>query len=391
MPPLEIKLRESNWMTRGWTFQEGILSNRRLIFAREQVYFICNHMSCSESFNFVDKDGLEDPRADDLTAYRCSLTNPLVLANITGEMQCDFEDIISRYAIRKLKHQSDALSAVTGLLKRLENVSFPDGFLFGMPRRNFRYSLLWTKDLTRKMNSGNEVDSGLRNEHFPSWSWAGWIWTVPVRWVVKPWALGCNWCRISQPPLCLWMEGGEEIKPDAIQHCPETPAPLMEPPSTVILDINTPISGSLPLKEITPTLHHQVESLGLLTVQGLVLQLSIDFASKLGWTKFEYCGHQPDSQFPTENVPQQVDFLLVAFSYNTIRGAPHSSPDSEETWTLEDEARDYERANLCLHLLQLQWKDDIAFRAGIATLEVENVNILNLRETKPQLKKFKLK
>ena len=423
MPRLEVKLRESNWMTRGWTFQEGILSNRRLIFAREQVYYICNYMSCSESFNFVDKDGLEDPRADDLTAYYCSLRNPLVLANIPRETQRDFEDIISRYSIRNLTHQSDALNAVTGLLKRLEKVSFPDGFLFGMPRRNFRYSLLWTEYLMRKMNSTSEVDCRLRNTHFPSWSWVGWIWTVPVRWVVRPWVLGCNWCRIVQPPLCLWMEGGEEIKPDAIQHCPKTLVPLMEPPSTMILDINTLISGSLPLKEITPTLHHQVESPGLLTVQGVVLQLdillavyttllplsdlsgswhahkevhetiklSINCASILGWTRFEYCGQQPNKQFLTENVPQRVDFLLVAFSYNTITGTPHSSQDNEETWTLEDKARDYERANLCLHLLLLQWKEGIAFRAGIATLEVQNVNILNLQATTPRSMKFKLK
>jgi hypothetical protein len=425
MPRLEKKLKESNWMTRGWTFQEGVLSNRKLILAREQVYFICNKMSCSESFNFVDKDGFEDPRADDWTACRCSLSNPLIFANVTGETQRAFEDIISRCAIRKLRYQSDALNAVTGLLKRLEKISFPDGFVFGMPRRNFRYSLLWTEDLTRKINSGTEVDCKRRNKHFPSWSWAGWIWTVPVRWVVRSWNLGCNWCRILQPPLCLWMEGGEEIKPDAKQHCPETLAPLMEPPSTVILDINTLISGSLPLKEITPTLHYHVESPGLLTVQGLVLQLdillavsnyttllplldtpgswrahkevrerielSINCASNLGQTKFEYCGQQPNRQFLTENVPQRVDFLLVALSYNTITGAHHLFQDSEEIWTLKDEARDNESSNLCLHLLLLQWKDGIAFRAGIATLEVQNDNILKLQATTPRLTKFKLK
>lgn len=219
------------------------------------------------------------------------------------------------------------------------------------------------------------------------------------------------------------MEDGEELRPDAIQHCPKTPVPLMEPPSTVMLGINKIISGSLPLKEITPTSHQHVESPGLLTVQGLVLQLDVllaihttflplpsspgscrvqkevderidvprSYSSILGWTKFEYCDQKPDREFLTQNVPQRVDFLLIAFSYNTITGAPHPSQGSEETWTPEDEASDYERANLCLHLLLLQWEDNIAFRAGIATLEIENANILKLQATTPRLTRFKLK
>ncbi|KAH8800906.1 heterokaryon incompatibility protein-domain-containing protein, partial [Xylogone sp. PMI_703] len=174
MRDVHFKLKESNWMKRGWTFQEGILSNRRLMFARDQVYYICNRISCSESFNFVDKDGLEGPRNGDLTAYLCSLRNPLAVPNLTGEPKSSFEDIISRYVTRKLTHQSDALNAVTGLLKRIEKEYLPGGFLFGMPRRNFRLSLLWTEDLARKMSSKNEVDCTLRNNHFPSWSWAGW-------------------------------------------------------------------------------------------------------------------------------------------------------------------------------------------------------------------------
>lgn len=63
-----------------------------------------------------------------------------------GETQCAFEDVISGCAIRKLTKKSDALNAVAGLLNKLEKVSFPYGFVFGVPRRNFRYSLLWTED-----------------------------------------------------------------------------------------------------------------------------------------------------------------------------------------------------------------------------------------------------
>jgi hypothetical protein len=46
-PALTIK--NSKWATRGWTYQEGLLSNRRLFFTKEQVYFECNGMHCAES------------------------------------------------------------------------------------------------------------------------------------------------------------------------------------------------------------------------------------------------------------------------------------------------------------------------------------------------------
>ncbi|KAH9207973.1 heterokaryon incompatibility, partial [Leptodontidium sp. 2 PMI_412] len=32
---------ESRWHSRGWTYQEGILATRRLVFTDEQVYFEC--------------------------------------------------------------------------------------------------------------------------------------------------------------------------------------------------------------------------------------------------------------------------------------------------------------------------------------------------------------
>ncbi|KIO04101.1 hypothetical protein M404DRAFT_15602 [Pisolithus tinctorius Marx 270] len=39
LPPLSEALNESIWNTRGWTFQEILLSRRRLVFTRHQMYF----------------------------------------------------------------------------------------------------------------------------------------------------------------------------------------------------------------------------------------------------------------------------------------------------------------------------------------------------------------
>lgn len=47
-PHYEIEL--SRWATRGWTFQEGLLSKRCLFFTPHQVYYECNAMNCVEVF-----------------------------------------------------------------------------------------------------------------------------------------------------------------------------------------------------------------------------------------------------------------------------------------------------------------------------------------------------
>ncbi|KAI9570104.1 heterokaryon incompatibility protein-domain-containing protein [Boletus coccyginus] len=51
MPPLREQISESHWNTRAWTFQEGMLSPRRLFFTNHQVYFECNLAQCCESIN----------------------------------------------------------------------------------------------------------------------------------------------------------------------------------------------------------------------------------------------------------------------------------------------------------------------------------------------------
>jgi hypothetical protein len=42
------RVERSEWSKRCWTFQEGLLSTRRLILTETQVYFQCNEMLCME-------------------------------------------------------------------------------------------------------------------------------------------------------------------------------------------------------------------------------------------------------------------------------------------------------------------------------------------------------
>ncbi|KAF8554824.1 HET-domain-containing protein, partial [Imleria badia] len=48
MPTLDQQIFWSPWATRAWTYQEGLLSPRRLFFTNHQVYFECNSGQCCE-------------------------------------------------------------------------------------------------------------------------------------------------------------------------------------------------------------------------------------------------------------------------------------------------------------------------------------------------------
>ncbi|KAI0169145.1 heterokaryon incompatibility protein-domain-containing protein [Hypoxylon sp. FL1284] len=164
------KLRETVWWTRGWTFQEGLLARRKLIFTEQEVYFQCRCSYFFEAFQIPKVMGpIPVPQSSE-----SSENNPAdPLLPLTGFIPDDcsigrLEDYIIQYTKKKLSFESDRLTAFMGVLN-----AFQKPHIWGIP------ILL---DVDQWYGSSFNViflgwrsfESAQRRHGFPSWSWTSW-------------------------------------------------------------------------------------------------------------------------------------------------------------------------------------------------------------------------
>jgi hypothetical protein len=171
LPDPERSVEGSEWATRAWTYQEAVLSRRRLVFTSDQILWECDSMSCSESAK-VPLDLLHTlvREKNILLAGTCfPFKHP-------GTDPKGIWSFIGRYYTKNMSYREDKLSAMQGILKCFEKADPPVRNLSGIPifdpsmfeldisgSELFLYNLLW--DIRE-----NEE----RIPEYPSWSWAGW-------------------------------------------------------------------------------------------------------------------------------------------------------------------------------------------------------------------------
>ena len=166
MPTLAQQIAESTWSSRAWTYQEGIMCQRYLIFTAQQVYWECRQAAFCEA--------IEEPveafaDMNELPSFALVLGSSFMERAQFGETYCK---LVGGYSARQLTYESDGLRAVSGLLRRLE-ISFGVEFICGIPKDSMPEFLLWNHQL--QMDAPKMVQ---RRVSIPSWSWAGWSGTV---------------------------------------------------------------------------------------------------------------------------------------------------------------------------------------------------------------------
>lgn len=198
---LADEVEKSRWNTRGWTYQEGFLSNKRLLFTKSQCYFQCGQLWCTEGLR-ISLDTLT--RLKTPCQANLAMIFPwvprrgasLVLStegNRRRQMEDYFVDRVREYMLRELTHDADAFNAFAGVLNYLESFAeeFLLGNIFGLPiwspgsrwsgdadaRNLLLYSLSWSLSCL-----ADEAVPAVRSctipaerrQGMPSWTWCGW-------------------------------------------------------------------------------------------------------------------------------------------------------------------------------------------------------------------------
>ncbi|KFY79432.1 hypothetical protein V499_01561 [Pseudogymnoascus sp. VKM F-103] len=177
-------VRRSKWMTRAWTYQEGIFTANWFAFTDEQVFF-----QKSDNSTMANRERLWKVSCEMFPNGGMGVEANCPLLRMSDNNMWSSEGYIhlklEAYTSRSITYPSDAVNGMLGLLKRCGNGPYPMNHYFGVPilgpLLNHRISMArdttrsWT--LTKAFVVGlcwTSENTGLRRLEFPSWSWAGW-------------------------------------------------------------------------------------------------------------------------------------------------------------------------------------------------------------------------
>ncbi|RYP60223.1 hypothetical protein DL769_008212 [Monosporascus sp. CRB-8-3] len=196
-----VTVRDSEWATRGWTYQEGVLSKRRLVFTEEQVYWECCGMALNETLDLHPGIVQAEPGAP-MPDYMLSgifegdmhRVPELQYGFRAGKREASGQSVrkldghVRAYTSRKLTNAGDSLNAFLGVAARYSDESGLS-LLLGIPvwaglfgdgkpglQHTFALSISGWMHSAKRIADDAEmyVASCPRREEFPSWTWAGW-------------------------------------------------------------------------------------------------------------------------------------------------------------------------------------------------------------------------
>jgi hypothetical protein len=131
--------RDDNpWGTRGWTFQEKVLSTRIILYSNREAQWVCQGMSvceCGSATLTVKDDVLVADREAASTIWR--LSQPSVAHRY-------WTTLVSTYSERSLTVETDRLPALSGIASTIADVS-KSTYIAGLWKEDLLQGLFWSR------------------------------------------------------------------------------------------------------------------------------------------------------------------------------------------------------------------------------------------------------
>ena len=175
----------SEWNSRGWTYQECVMSSRLLILTNTEAYFECHSMNCSEAIH-TPLTALHIKSLQRLISWHKKGIVPSLA--VTRHPWDHVHSCLRQFRQRSLTYPSDSLNAIQGVLNSLERIYpsllhiwalpvVPDvttELLQGDPTRRIVRTSSRVEQLLTSL-CWTTVERASRIKGLPSWSWVGWL------------------------------------------------------------------------------------------------------------------------------------------------------------------------------------------------------------------------
>jgi hypothetical protein len=146
----------------GDRLQEQYLSRRTLVFIKDKIYFRCRKRIWSEE-TCADQDPVAEKDEEEWnTNLVMMLQQDMDRGKDPWTIREYFVEVASRFMMRNLTFENDAIDAMSGILHRISVIG-QTPILHGVPERWLPEIMAFTPRQLR------------RRKGFPSWSWAGWL------------------------------------------------------------------------------------------------------------------------------------------------------------------------------------------------------------------------
>jgi hypothetical protein len=172
LPTLSDSLESSYYNSRGWTYQERLLSQKAFFFTLHQVYYQCDRdVWCEDLYAERLSKSLQKRLHNQF--YASAGPRKLWIHTQTAPFY-EYMPQLEDYTCRGLTSPTDILDAYTGIANILRQLPYNRGFVAGLPVMGLDHALLWMPrgNIERRKVVGEDGEKSLAP--FPSWSWAGW-------------------------------------------------------------------------------------------------------------------------------------------------------------------------------------------------------------------------